>query len=172
MQSLRFALQPAVSDVSVKWDLPKKVTATPLSPPITVIFQGQRLLTYYQLTGMVGTLYLRAVRTFSPRPVFHFHQFVCPLIVTVMFSLRLHKTQVVVWPWSTSCKVTSVRTASSLVSSQQRILGKKREILCSRLSSGSIYFSAVAECCYSLTSVLQLGGGTGTQGDAKKSNAT
>lgn len=63
MQSLRFALQPNVSDVSVKWDLPKEVTATPLSPPITVIFQGQRLLTYYQLTGKVGSLLLRAVRT-------------------------------------------------------------------------------------------------------------
>lgn len=55
MQSLRFALQPAVSDISVKWDLPEEVTATPLSPPITVIFQGQRLLAYYQLSGKVGT---------------------------------------------------------------------------------------------------------------------
>lgn len=55
MQSLRFALQPTVSDVSVKWELPKQVTATPLSPPITVIFQGQRLLAYYQLTGKVFT---------------------------------------------------------------------------------------------------------------------
>lgn len=69
MQSLRFALQPTVSDVSVKWDLPKKVTATPLSPPITVIFQGQRLLTYYQLTGKVGTLLLRAVLLHFRPPV-------------------------------------------------------------------------------------------------------
>ncbi|MEQ2316808.1 hypothetical protein AMECASPLE_036365 [Ameca splendens] len=49
MQSLRFALQPAVEDISVSWDLPKGVTATILSPPITAIFQGQRSLIYAQL---------------------------------------------------------------------------------------------------------------------------
>uniref|UniRef100_A0A3Q2E137 von Willebrand factor A domain-containing protein 5A-like n=1 Tax=Cyprinodon variegatus TaxID=28743 RepID=A0A3Q2E137_CYPVA len=51
MQSLRFALQPAVEDISVSWDLPKGVSATILSPPITTIFQGQRSLIYAQLTG-------------------------------------------------------------------------------------------------------------------------
>ncbi|XP_015245178.1 PREDICTED: von Willebrand factor A domain-containing protein 5A-like [Cyprinodon variegatus] len=51
MQSLRFALQPAVEDVSVSWDLPKGVSATILSPPIKAIFQGQRSLIYAQLTG-------------------------------------------------------------------------------------------------------------------------
>ncbi|XP_028274817.1 von Willebrand factor A domain-containing protein 5A-like isoform X4 [Parambassis ranga] len=51
MQSLRFALQPAVVDVSVTWDLPKGVSVTALSPPITVVFQGQRSLIYAQLTG-------------------------------------------------------------------------------------------------------------------------
>ncbi|XP_041850365.1 von Willebrand factor A domain-containing protein 5A-like isoform X12 [Melanotaenia boesemani] len=51
MQSLRFALQPAVEDISVTWDLPKGVSATVLSPPITAIFQGQRSLIYAQLTG-------------------------------------------------------------------------------------------------------------------------
>lgn len=51
MQSLRFALQPAVVDISVKWDLPKGVSATALSPPITALFQGQRSLVYAQLTG-------------------------------------------------------------------------------------------------------------------------
>ncbi|XP_023206783.1 von Willebrand factor A domain-containing protein 5A-like [Xiphophorus maculatus] len=50
MQSLRFALQPAVEDISVSWDLPKGVSATVLSPPITAIFQGQRSLIYAQLT--------------------------------------------------------------------------------------------------------------------------
>lgn len=54
MQSLRFALQPAVVDISVTWDLPKGVSATVLSPPIKTIFQGQRVLAYYQLTGQVG----------------------------------------------------------------------------------------------------------------------
>ncbi|XP_028275835.1 von Willebrand factor A domain-containing protein 5A-like [Parambassis ranga] len=51
MQSLRFALQPAVVDVSVTWDLPKGVSVTALSPPITAVFQGQRSLIYAQLTG-------------------------------------------------------------------------------------------------------------------------
>ncbi|XP_026196007.1 von Willebrand factor A domain-containing protein 5A-like isoform X1 [Anabas testudineus] len=51
MQSLRFSLQPAVVDISVMWDLPKGVSATVLSPPITAIFQGQRSLVYAQLTG-------------------------------------------------------------------------------------------------------------------------
>ncbi|XP_039679647.1 von Willebrand factor A domain-containing protein 5A-like isoform X2 [Perca fluviatilis] len=51
MQSLRFALQPAVIDISVEWDLPKGVSVTALSPPITALFQGQRSLVYAQLTG-------------------------------------------------------------------------------------------------------------------------
>uniref|UniRef100_A0A8C2ZSE6 von Willebrand factor A domain-containing protein 5A-like n=1 Tax=Cyclopterus lumpus TaxID=8103 RepID=A0A8C2ZSE6_CYCLU len=54
MQSLRFALQPAVQDISVKWDLPKGVSVIDLSPPITALFQGQRSLVYAQLTGQVG----------------------------------------------------------------------------------------------------------------------
>uniref|UniRef100_A0A3P8UCR4 von Willebrand factor A domain containing 5A n=1 Tax=Amphiprion percula TaxID=161767 RepID=A0A3P8UCR4_AMPPE len=51
MQSLRFALQPTVEDISVTWGLPKGVSVTVLSPPITSIFQGQRSLIYGQLTG-------------------------------------------------------------------------------------------------------------------------
>uniref|UniRef100_A0A1A7WB63 von Willebrand factor A domain containing 5A n=1 Tax=Iconisemion striatum TaxID=60296 RepID=A0A1A7WB63_9TELE len=51
MQSLKFALQPAVEEISVTWDLPKGVSATVLSPPITTMFQGQRSLLYAQLTG-------------------------------------------------------------------------------------------------------------------------
>ncbi|XP_060929298.1 von Willebrand factor A domain-containing protein 5A-like isoform X2 [Limanda limanda] len=51
MQSLRFALQPAVVDISVTWDLPTGVSVTVLSPPLTALFQGQRSLIYAQLTG-------------------------------------------------------------------------------------------------------------------------
>ncbi|XP_038129085.1 von Willebrand factor A domain-containing protein 5A-like [Cyprinodon tularosa] len=50
MQSLRVALHPNVGDISVSWDLPKRVSATILSPP-PAIFQGQRSLIYAQLTG-------------------------------------------------------------------------------------------------------------------------
>ncbi|XP_039679606.1 von Willebrand factor A domain-containing protein 5A-like isoform X2 [Perca fluviatilis] len=51
MQSLRFALHPTVVDISFKWDLPKGVSVTALSPPITALFHGQRSLVYAQLTG-------------------------------------------------------------------------------------------------------------------------
>ncbi|XP_073688710.1 von Willebrand factor A domain-containing protein 5A-like [Garra rufa] len=51
MQSLRFALQPAVVNISVDWSLPDGVTVDTLSPPITVLFQGQRTLIYAQLKG-------------------------------------------------------------------------------------------------------------------------
>uniref|UniRef100_A0A8C8IKZ8 von Willebrand factor A domain-containing protein 5A-like n=1 Tax=Oncorhynchus tshawytscha TaxID=74940 RepID=A0A8C8IKZ8_ONCTS len=56
MQSLRFALQPAVVNISVKWNVPKGVSVTSLSPPIRVLFQGQRALLYAQLTGKVRAL--------------------------------------------------------------------------------------------------------------------
>uniref|UniRef100_A0A672M1M3 von Willebrand factor A domain-containing protein 5A-like n=1 Tax=Sinocyclocheilus grahami TaxID=75366 RepID=A0A672M1M3_SINGR len=51
MQSLRFALQPAVLNISVDWTLPDEVTVDTLSPPINVLFQGQRTLIYAQLKG-------------------------------------------------------------------------------------------------------------------------
>ncbi|GLD57044.1 von Willebrand factor A domain-containing protein 5A-like isoform X1 [Lates japonicus] len=44
-----FALQPAVEDISVTWDLPK-VSVTALSPPITAL-SGSRSFGYAQLTG-------------------------------------------------------------------------------------------------------------------------
>uniref|UniRef100_A0A8C6TJH5 von Willebrand factor A domain containing 5A n=1 Tax=Neogobius melanostomus TaxID=47308 RepID=A0A8C6TJH5_9GOBI len=59
IQSLRFAMQPAVVDISVRWDLPKGVSATVLSPPLTSIFQGQRSLLYAQLTGQVLSVLLQ-----------------------------------------------------------------------------------------------------------------
>uniref|UniRef100_H3CHQ7 Si:ch73-265h17.1 n=1 Tax=Tetraodon nigroviridis TaxID=99883 RepID=H3CHQ7_TETNG len=52
MQSLTFALQPAVTNVSLVWDLPKEASVTVLSPPIISIFQGQRSLVYAQLSGL------------------------------------------------------------------------------------------------------------------------
>nr|XP_017209698.2 von Willebrand factor A domain-containing protein 5A-like isoform X2 [Danio rerio] len=51
MESLRFALHPAVSNISVDWTLPERVTAETVSPPIDVLFQGQRTLIYAQLKG-------------------------------------------------------------------------------------------------------------------------
>ncbi|XP_048014650.1 von Willebrand factor A domain-containing protein 5A-like isoform X2 [Megalobrama amblycephala] len=51
MQSLRFALQPAVVNISVDWTLPDGITVDTLSPPINVLFQGQRSLIYAHLKG-------------------------------------------------------------------------------------------------------------------------
>ncbi|XP_048013466.1 von Willebrand factor A domain-containing protein 5A-like isoform X2 [Megalobrama amblycephala] len=51
MQSLRFALQLAVVNISVDWTLPDGITVDTLSPPINVLFQGQRSLIYAQLKG-------------------------------------------------------------------------------------------------------------------------
>ncbi|XP_067236598.1 von Willebrand factor A domain-containing protein 5A-like isoform X2 [Chanodichthys erythropterus] len=51
MQSLRFALQPAVVNISVNWTLPDGITVDTLSPPINVLYQGQRSLIYAQLKG-------------------------------------------------------------------------------------------------------------------------
>ena len=53
MQSWKFALEAAVMDVSLVWDLPKEVSVTVLSPPIISVFQGQRSLVYAQLSGLV-----------------------------------------------------------------------------------------------------------------------
>ncbi|XP_062384675.1 von Willebrand factor A domain-containing protein 5A-like [Sardina pilchardus] len=51
MQSLRYALQPAVKDISVHWNLPDGVSVTTLSPPLQVLFHGQRALLYAQVKG-------------------------------------------------------------------------------------------------------------------------
>uniref|UniRef100_A0A9J8AY80 von Willebrand factor A domain-containing protein 5A-like n=1 Tax=Cyprinus carpio carpio TaxID=630221 RepID=A0A9J8AY80_CYPCA len=51
MQSLRFALQPAVDNISVDWTVPEGVTVDMLSPPINALFQGQRALIYAQIKG-------------------------------------------------------------------------------------------------------------------------
>ncbi len=53
MQSLRFALQPAVDTISVDWTVPEGVTVDMLSPPINTLFQGQRALIYAQIKGQV-----------------------------------------------------------------------------------------------------------------------
>ncbi|MBN3312126.1 VMA5A protein, partial [Atractosteus spatula] len=51
MQSLRFALQPVVKEISVCWDVPPGIKVSLLSPSPTVLFRGQRALLYAQLTG-------------------------------------------------------------------------------------------------------------------------
>uniref|UniRef100_A0A3Q2W1E3 von Willebrand factor A domain-containing protein 5A-like n=1 Tax=Haplochromis burtoni TaxID=8153 RepID=A0A3Q2W1E3_HAPBU len=96
MQSLRFALQPTVVDFSVTWDLPKEVSVTVLSPPITALFQGQRSLIYAQLTGQVRAASSRFV-TLEQKMFFLCH--VCRLTVhrlgarTLIRSLELEERE-------------------------------------------------------------------------------
>ncbi|XP_075768135.1 von Willebrand factor A domain-containing protein 5A-like isoform X2 [Pelodiscus sinensis] len=51
LQSLKRALQPAVSGVALSWDLPPGMEAALLGPAPEVIFSGQRCLVYAQLRG-------------------------------------------------------------------------------------------------------------------------
>ncbi|XP_039728849.1 von Willebrand factor A domain-containing protein 5A isoform X3 [Pteropus medius] len=53
LRALKRSLQPVVEDVSLSWDLPSGLSAKMLSPEQTVIFRGQRLIIYAQLTGMM-----------------------------------------------------------------------------------------------------------------------
>ncbi|XP_057605222.1 von Willebrand factor A domain-containing protein 5A [Hippopotamus amphibius kiboko] len=52
LRALKLSLQPVV-DISLSWDLPQGLSAKMLSPEETVIFRGQRLIVYAQLTGMM-----------------------------------------------------------------------------------------------------------------------
>ncbi|XP_076780829.1 von Willebrand factor A domain-containing protein 5A-like [Arvicanthis niloticus] len=51
--SLKFALQYAVDNISLNWDLPTGVSVKMLSPEQPAIFRGQRLIVYAQLTGLL-----------------------------------------------------------------------------------------------------------------------
>ncbi|XP_011908591.1 PREDICTED: von Willebrand factor A domain-containing protein 5A isoform X1 [Cercocebus atys] len=51
LRTLKRSLQPVVEDVSLSWHLPPGLSAKMLSPEQTVIFRGQRLIVYAQLTG-------------------------------------------------------------------------------------------------------------------------
>ncbi|XP_067870557.1 von Willebrand factor A domain-containing protein 5A-like [Heterodontus francisci] len=53
LQSLRFALQPAVTGLTISWELPSGLEAVLLSQPPTVLFNGQRSIIYAQLKGKV-----------------------------------------------------------------------------------------------------------------------
>ncbi|XP_021104698.1 von Willebrand factor A domain-containing protein 5A isoform X2 [Heterocephalus glaber] len=53
LRTLKRSLQSVMEDISLSWDLPPDLTANMLSPEQTVIFRGQRLIFYAQLTGIV-----------------------------------------------------------------------------------------------------------------------
>ncbi|XP_039600885.1 von Willebrand factor A domain-containing protein 5A-like [Polypterus senegalus] len=51
MQSLRFALQPAVTNISLNWHPPGGMEVAPISETPLVVFNGQRTVLYAQLKG-------------------------------------------------------------------------------------------------------------------------
>uniref|UniRef100_A0A8C2LAM1 von Willebrand factor A domain-containing protein 5A n=1 Tax=Cricetulus griseus TaxID=10029 RepID=A0A8C2LAM1_CRIGR len=51
LASLKCALNCSVEDISLSWDFPPGLSASMLSPEKTVMFKGQRLIIYAQLTG-------------------------------------------------------------------------------------------------------------------------
>ncbi|XP_020008953.2 von Willebrand factor A domain-containing protein 5A isoform X1 [Castor canadensis] len=53
LRSLKRSLQSVVEDISLSWDLPPDLSVSMISPEQTVIFSGQRLIAYAQLTGIL-----------------------------------------------------------------------------------------------------------------------
>lgn len=122
MQSLKFALQPAVINVSLNWDLPKEASVTVLSPPITSIFQGQRSLVYAQLSGLV--------REVVDVTFLGFLKWICLLVClqicwpTVCDFDRAQQQQRVMWRWTTAWLVNHIRINSTSASNQLKTTGK------------------------------------------------
>uniref|UniRef100_A0A8C9RY09 von Willebrand factor A domain-containing protein 5A-like n=1 Tax=Scleropages formosus TaxID=113540 RepID=A0A8C9RY09_SCLFO len=56
MQSLQFALQPVGRDIAIKWNIPAGITVNPVSPPVNMLFNLQRVIQYFQLTDQVSSL--------------------------------------------------------------------------------------------------------------------
>ncbi|XP_029111173.1 von Willebrand factor A domain-containing protein 5A-like isoform X4 [Scleropages formosus] len=50
MQSLQFALHPVAKDIAIKWNVAAGMTVNPLSPPVNMLFNLQRVIQYFQLT--------------------------------------------------------------------------------------------------------------------------
>ncbi|XP_041087625.1 von Willebrand factor A domain-containing protein 5A-like isoform X2 [Polyodon spathula] len=66
MQSLRFALQPAVNNLLLNWDVPAGLEVVPVSETPRVLFRGHRLILYAQLRGKCdGSLVGRATLQYS-----------------------------------------------------------------------------------------------------------
>ncbi|XP_058036873.1 von Willebrand factor A domain-containing protein 5A-like isoform X5 [Ahaetulla prasina] len=87
LQSLKKALHPAVSGISLKWELPSGLEAKLVGSGPHVIFQGHRCLIYAQIRGqlqMSGSMEGTAVIQYNFQNETH--------IETTKFSLQLEKT--------------------------------------------------------------------------------
>ncbi|KAM6449593.1 von Willebrand factor A domain-containing protein 5A-like isoform 2-T2 [Liasis olivaceus] len=87
LQSLKKALQPAVTGISLSWELPPGLEATLVGSGPQVIFQGQRCLIYAQIHGQLQT----SGSTEGTAVVRYNFQNETPT-ETIKFSLRLEKT--------------------------------------------------------------------------------
>uniref|UniRef100_A0A670YSM5 von Willebrand factor A domain containing 5A n=1 Tax=Pseudonaja textilis TaxID=8673 RepID=A0A670YSM5_PSETE len=83
LQSLKKALQPAVSGISLNWELPSGLEAKPVGSGPRVIFQGQRCLIYAQIQGQLQA---------SDPPEAHQLEKSSLPTETTKFSLQLEKT--------------------------------------------------------------------------------
>lgn len=96
--SLKFALQCAVDNISLSWDLPPGLSVKMLSPEQLTIFRGQRLIIYAQLTGLMPV---------SPYPYSFFSFFFSVDIISVLLLtlgghlgfLHLPSSQVPILSW-------------------------------------------------------------------------
>ncbi|XP_070623321.1 von Willebrand factor A domain-containing protein 5A-like isoform X2 [Erythrolamprus reginae] len=87
LQSLKKALQPAVSGISLSWDLPSGLEAKLVGSGPQIIFQGQRCLIYAQIQGqlqMSGSMEGTAIVQYNLQNETQ--------IETTKFSLQLKKT--------------------------------------------------------------------------------
>ncbi|XP_007445292.2 von Willebrand factor A domain-containing protein 5A-like, partial [Python bivittatus] len=87
LQSLKKALQPAVTGISLSWELPPGLEATLVGSGPQVIFQGQRCLVYAQIHGQLQT----SGSTEGTAVVRYNFQNETPT-ETIKISLRLEKT--------------------------------------------------------------------------------
>uniref|UniRef100_A0A1W7RJ48 Bcsc-1 n=1 Tax=Agkistrodon contortrix contortrix TaxID=8713 RepID=A0A1W7RJ48_AGKCO len=87
LQSLKKALQPAVTGISVNWELPAGLEATLVGSGPQVIFQGQRCLIYAQIQGQ-----LQASGSMEGAAVVRYNFQNETSTETTKFSLQLEKT--------------------------------------------------------------------------------
>ncbi|KAM3821591.1 von Willebrand factor A domain-containing protein 5A-like [Vipera latastei] len=87
LQSLKKALQPAMTGISLNWELPSGLEATLVGSGPQVIFQGQRCLIYAQIRGQ-----LQASGSMEGAAIVRYNFQNETSTETTKFSLRLEKT--------------------------------------------------------------------------------
>lgn len=130
MQSLKFALQPAVVNISVKWTVQDGITVDTLSPPINVIFHGQRTLIYAHLKGEVRAFSLFCFNKIC-RPM-SLISIDCKILTSSSYgsfscSYRVQEILKEQWQWHTAWTINQWQTSSTSAWNQLKTLGKTHE---------------------------------------------